>query len=426
MPKLTKRVIDGLKPQSDRDVVTWDSELRGFGVRIKPSGASTFLIQYRNTEGRSRRMSIGSLTVLTPDEARQIARERLVEVTKGADPAEDRKALRAAPTVTEVCDWYLEQAESGDLLGRRRRPVASSTLALDRSRIDTHVKPLIGNRVVRGLTVADLERFQADIRSGKTAKGREGRGGVTTGGAGVASRTLGMLHTVFEQAARWQLIEVNPARGVRRIAGDNKRDRRLSLQEIQSLGEAMRSSPGENPAALAAIRLMLLTGLRRMEALGLQRRWIDGVSTCIRFPITKTGPQVRAIGKTALALIRSQEAIKGNPYVFPGETSEGHFIGIARVLQRMAAKAKLEDVTPHVLRHTFASVAADMGFSELTVAGLLGHASRGVTQRYVHLDKALLLAANQVSAEIDVALDGVVELENGVGEPTAPLQFASS
>ena len=406
MPKLSRRVIDGLKRQPDRDVVAWDSELRGFGVRLKPSGASTFLIQYRNSEGRSRRLSIGSLSILTPEEARQIARERLVEVTKGADPAEQRKTLRTAPTVSEVCDWYLAQAQSGDLLGRRRRPIAKSTLALDRSRIETHVKPLLGNRVVRGLSVADLERFQADIRSRRPAKARRGRGGVTTGGAGVASRTLTMLHTIFEQAARWELIEANPAKGVRRIAGDNKRERRLSLGEIRALGEVMRAARDENPAALAAIRLMLMTGLRRMEALSLEREWIDGSSGCIRFPDTKTGAQVRAIGTAAVKLLERRARVDGSPFVFPGETGEGHFVGIVRVLQRLAARAKLDGVTPHVLRHTFASVAADMGFSELTVAGLLGHASRGVTQRYVHLDTALLSAANKVAAEIETSLAG--------------------
>jgi integrase len=73
---------------------------------------------------------------------------------------------------------------------------------------------------------------------------------------------------------------------------------------------------------------------------------------------------------------------------------------VVRILDRVCARAGLEDVTPHVLRHTFASMAAELGFSELTIAGLLGHASRGVTQRYIHLDKALVLAANRVAAEI--------------------------
>jgi hypothetical protein len=92
--------------------------------------------------------------------------------------------------------------------------------------------------------------------------------------------------------------------------------------------------------------------------------------------------------------------------VFPADVGDGHFIGVVRVLDRVCAKAKLAGVTPHVLRHTFASIAGDLGFSELTIAGLLGHSSRGVTQRYVHLDAALAVAADRVSAEIAKLLDG--------------------
>jgi integrase len=110
------------------------------------------------------------------------------------------------------------------------------------------------------------------------------------------------------------------------------------------------------------------------------------------------------IGQPALKLLTRQPCDAENPYVFPSEVGSGHFVGVVRVLQRLCLTAKLEDVTPHVLRHTFASVAGDMGFSELTIAGLLGHTGRGVTQRYVHLDKALIMAAEKVAEEIERAL----------------------
>jgi integrase len=307
--------------------------------------------------------------------------------------------------VAEICDWYLEKAESGELLGRRRRPIAKKTLALDRSRIGTHVRPLLGNRKVQSLVLTDIERFQADVVAGKTAKPRTGRGGVTTGGAGVAGRTVGMLHTIFEQAARLHLISHNPAKGVRKVSTDNKVERRLSLGEIAALGKAIRQADEESPVALAAIRLMLLTGFRRMEVLTLERAWVDPEAPCVRFPTTKSGARLRAIGRPALKLLLAQRSSgKENPYVFPSETGDGHFVGVVRVLQRLCLTAKLKDVTPHVLRHTFASVAGDLGFSELTIAGLLGHTGRGVTQRYVHLDKALLLAADKITEEIEQAL----------------------
>ena len=405
MAKLTKQVLDKLIPVKGRDVLAWDGELRGFGVRIKPSGARSYIVQYRNAEGRSRRLTLGSANVLAPDVARKIAMQKLAEVSQGGDPAEVKQTARRKPTVADVCDWYLEAAESGELLGRRRRPVAKTTLALDRSRIDTHVKPLIGARRVDGLTVADIEKFQADVASGKTAKARRGRGGQATGGAGIAGRVVGMLHTIFEQATRWDLLERNPARGVRKISTDNKRERRLSIEEIGRLGTALRGAVDEPPVALEAIRCLLLTGFRRMEVLALRRTWAQLDQSSVHFPTTKSGRQVRAIGAAAVRLMEAQPEQDGNPFMFPSDVSGGHFVGLVRVLGRLCATAKLEGVTPHVLRHSFASVAGDLGFSELTIAGLLGHAGRGVTQRYIHLDRALVLAADRVSEEIEAALD---------------------
>lgn len=405
MSKLTKRLLDQLRPSDNKDVVVWDSELRGFGVRLKPTGSGSFILQYRNAEGRSRRLTLGSVGVLTPEVARKLARSKLGDVARGADPADEKQAARSAPTVAEICDWYLEKAEGGELLGRRRRPIARATLVLDRSRINTHVLPILGNRIARNLSIADLEHFQAEVAAGRTAKPRNGRGGVTTGGAGVAGRTLGMLHTIFEQAARHKRIENNPAKGVRRAVTETKLERRLSLAEIGWLGAAMKEAVEESPVALSAIQFMLLTGFRRMEVLALERTWIDAGSFCIRFPKTKGGAQIRVIGDAALALLQRQPVLSGLRYAFPSEIKDGHFVGVVRVLQRLCATAKLDDVTPHVFRHTFASVAGDLGFSELTIAGLLGHAGRSVTQRYVHLDQALVLAADKVSQEIQSALD---------------------
>jgi site-specific recombinase XerD len=104
--------------------------------------------------------------------------------------------------------------------------------------------------------------------------------------------------------------------------------------------------------------------------------------------------------------VETQTSRFSSSFVFPADRGDGHFVGVVRILDRICQKAKLEDLTPHVLRHTFASVAGDLGFSELTIAGLLGHSARGVTQRYVHLDSALVVAADQVSMEIATLLDG--------------------
>jgi integrase len=375
--------------------------LRGFGVRAKPSGLKTYLIQYRNAEGRTRRLVLGQHGALTPEQARDLARQKLAAVARGEDPSADRHAARAGMTVAEICDWYLEQARAARILGRNRRPIKESTLECDEGRIEKHIKPLLGSRSVRNLGLVDIEKMQADIASGKTAKGRKGRGGRTTGGAGVASRSVATLRALLGHAHRVRLIEANPAWGVRQIAS-KKRDRHLSFEELHTLGRVMRicAAEGEHPKGLRAMRFILLTGFRRLEALGLQHGWVSSTQRCVRFPDTKTGAQIRPIGKAALDVITAQPKAGDSPYVFPADVGDGHFIGLVRVLQRVCYRAKINGITPHVLRHTFATVAAELGFSELTIAGLLGHASQGVTQRYVHLDNALVLAADQVSAKI--------------------------
>ena len=248
------------------------------------------------------------------------AHERLLAVSKGVDPAEATASDRGTITIGEVCDWYLREAGDGRILGRRNRPIKASTLAMDRSRIETHIRPLIGAKQMRSLRLGDIEGMQADIARGKTAKARVGsRGGATTGGEGVAARTVSTLHAILEHAVRLGLIEANPARGVRRLAG-KPRERRLSTGEIAALGTAMRelAADGEHATGLAAIRLLLLTGFRRLEGLGLQRTWFDAEARCIRFPDTKSGAQLRVIGQAACDLIKSRAAQKGSPYVFPG------------------------------------------------------------------------------------------------------------
>lgn len=271
------------------------------------------------------------------------------------------------------------------------------------------MKPLIGRFTVRSLTTADIERMKADIIAGKTAKPRKetGRGGVAAGGVGVAARTVGMVGTILEYARQpLKLIKENPARGVKKPA-DGKQRRFLTLAEISTLGETMREmeAAGENKAALAATRLLLLTGFRRMEALALPHAWLDAKARCVRFEDTKSGAQLRAIGTDAVRLIEAQTA--KSPWVFPAAMGKGHFVGLPKALERVCAKAKLEGVTVHVLRHTFAATAAGMGFSELTIAGLLGHSVPGVTARYAHVpDSALVSAAEKVSARIAAALEG--------------------
>ncbi len=407
MPKLTKRVVDALRPSAAGETFVWDSDLKGFGVRIMPTGVGSYILKYRNKEGRQRKLALGRIGALTPDEARAIARRRLAEVAAGADPSAERQAIRKAVTVAELCDIYIEDA---------RTRVKPSTLAMDRSRIEVHVKPLIGSRAVAALTGGDIERLQADISNGRSAKApREtGRGGVARGGKGVASRTVGMLGTILAFACRRKIIQENPARGVDKLP-DGRQTRFLTPVELGRLGAALRAldAADVSPVGTAAIRFLLLSGCRRMEALALPLAWVDHEAHCVRFRDTKgirarevgNRIELRALGGAAIAVLQALPRHAGTPWAFPAARGPGHFVGLPKVLARACAEAELDGITPHVLRHTFAATAAGMGFSELTIAGLLGHRVAGVTARYAHVpDAALVAAADSVAARIAEAL----------------------
>jgi len=406
MARLTKRFVDSVRSDPLKaDTTYWDETLRGFGLRVQAGGSASYIIMYRTREGRLRKLTIGTVSKLTPDEARKEARQKLANAERGGDPAAERTAARRAMTISDLCDWYMKEAVAW---------LKPSTLETDKGRIECHIKPLLGKLTVLSLKTADVVKMQADIAAGVTAKGkRKGRGGNTRGGKGVAGRTVATLSAILQRAKRHGLVKENVARDVQKFPSQ-KRTRFLSLEEIKSLGEAMRELEkiGDNKTGIAAIRALLLTGCRRSEILSLPWAWIDTRSRCIRFGDTKTGAQIRPIGKSALEFLAAQPRHEKCPWVFPSDISDGYFIGLPRVFYRLCKRAELTDITIHTLRHTFASTAAGLGFSELTIAGLLGHSLSGITARYAHMpDYALLMAADRVSERIANALEGKIEGE---------------
>ncbi|WP_432768375.1 MAG: site-specific integrase [Sphingopyxis sp.] len=404
--KLTKRAVDALVPPKAKQVILWDTEVKGFGLRIMASGIKTFVVQYRNAEGVKRRMNLGRFGVLTVDRARDLAKLKLAEVIVGEDPADKVRQVRKGMTVAEMCDWYLTEARAGNILGRANRPIKSSSLKMDESRIRTHIAPLLGNRIVKHLTIAIVEQMQSDVKNGKTAKPRTGgRGGMATGGPGVAGRCVGTLQAIIGHAKHKGLLETHPTLGAKKLAG-KKRSRRLSTAEIQTLGKAMAyaEAGGENPVALGVLRTLLLTGYRRQEGQAMRRSWLHADRGYVVFPDTKGGAQIRAIGPAAVRVLEAQAEIAGNPHLFPSAVGEGPYTAVTDCLKRVCGLAGIAGVTPHTLRHTFGSVAGDLGFSELTIRAMLGHASQNVTQDYVHIDEALKLAVQRTSDEIEQLL----------------------
>ena len=422
MSRLTKRTVDALaKPAEGQDFL-WDGEIRGFEVRVVPSGLKTFVVQYRNTEGKSRRIKIGRFGIMTVEEARELAKVKLGRVADGIDPAEEPEAGKDDITVKALCDWYLTEAEAGRILGRKNRPIKASTLAMDRSRISTHIKPLLGKRLVGSLRIVDIEGMQSDIVAGKTAATERGpgRGGVARGGPGVAGRAVATLQAILSHAARLDLIEKHPSEGARRLAG-KKKQRRLSVPEIKKLGAALQYGErnGEHSTGLAIVTLLLLTGFRISEGQQMHRDWLHAAEGYVAFPDTKGDAQIRAIGPAATRLAASQSVQEGSPYLFPADVGDGAFTAAKACLERLCAMVGITGVTPHTLRHTFGSVAGDLGFSELTIAALLGHAAQSVTQGYVHIDEALKLAVTRTSDTIAALL------EEGAREAMTPIAVAA-
>ena len=390
-----------------------DTDLLGFGVRLRYSGTKTYFVRYRTKDGARRLMEIGPHGIFTPDKARDQAKILLGQAAGGDDPAEQRKRSRQAQTVSDLCDQYLEDVEAGRVLTRSGRPKKATTLATDRGRIVRHIKPLLGKKRVEAVKAHDIERFRNQVTEGDTAAdvktGPRGRA-IVKGGAGTASRTLGLLSGVFTYAIRKRLRTDNPVHGIER-AGSKRNVRALSMDDYSALGAALREAEaqGVNPVALAAIEFLALSGCRKTEALSLRWSVVDQSSKCLRFPDTKIGEQVRPMGGAALDVLSRARDFCGEEYPFPASRGNGHFVGVGKVWKAVVKNAGLDDITLHGLRHGFASVAAspELGYSELVVAGLLGHRSGSVTARYVHLaDPALIAAADRVSRAIAARMSG--------------------
>jgi integrase len=394
LPKITKRAVDQLPPGS-RDVILWDREVRGFGVRCRPSGAKHYVLKMR-VGGRQRWLTIGRHgSPWTPDNARREALRLLGLKASGHDPASERDRQKGAITITDLGKRFLQE-----YVPQHCKP---RTAYEYQRAVDLFINPALGRHRISDVQRADVGRFHHDLRDRPYQ----------------ANRALGVLSKMMNVAEEWglRLDGSNPCRHVKKFR-EVKRERYLTREELQRLGVVLAQDPtknGENPFAVAALGLLVLTGARLNEILTLRWENVDLENGLLRLPDSKTGAKLIYLNAAAIQVLRKIPRMQDNPHVIAGGKPGAHLVELQKPWRRIRAKANLPDVRIHDLRHSFASVAAGTGMSLPMIGKLLGHSQPVTTARYAHLAvDPIRAASNVIGAEIDAAMNGKKRLRQPV------------
>lgn len=399
--KLTKRVVDALQPKTRR-VIYYDTELKGFGVKVSPTGAKSWCVEYRPCSGGrgvgKRRMVIGSIGKLPAEQARGVARKILAAVALGEDPAALRNRAREMPTFRQSAERYLNEEAAAKL-----KP---STLINYRTNLFKHAVAFIGNVRLDKVTSADVARMHRTIGGAQPV---------------TANRVVECVSSVYRYAATCGLVDrgMNPTTHIQAFR-EQRRERFLSSPELSRLGETIREAEThgvpwdvdettptakhhakeENrrtligPHVAAALRLLILTGARLREILNLRWEWVDLERGLLLLPDSKTGRKCIVLNAPAMAVLATLP--QTGVYVIASEHPDRPRADLNRPWRAISKRAGLSGVRLHDLRHTHASIGAGAGLGLPIIGKLLGHTQAATTARYAHLDADPLRSASEL------------------------------
>lgn len=391
---LRNKTLEAARP-SEKPYWLWDDRVRGFGCRVHPTGMKAFYLSYRTqTGGTRRRVKLGEFGQLTLAEGRDAARDVLAAVRRGADPAEERRAGRASPTVRDLGERYMREHAMP-----HKKPSSSR---MDQANLRNHVLPALASRKVAEVTHTEIVRLHQKIGSTHT---------------GAANRVLSLVSKMFALAERWGLRSpgTNPAKHVQRFK-ERKIERYLTAEEYSRLGmaiEACRKDGEIEELAAQAIWLLMFTGLRLSEVTGRKRADVDVERRELILTDSKTGARRVYLNDDALAVAKAALGMRRAPpmsWLFARPTRPAEAINADWLWHRwrkIRTRAGLGDLRIHDLRHALASVAASENYSLLMIGRLLGHRTPTTSARYAHLvSDAAHDAAQTVGSKIRASLGG--------------------
>ena len=408
--RITKRTVDALKPNGS-EFTLWDDTVSGFGVRVRPTGAMSYVVVYRAGSGRGapvRRYTIAAVGKIAPERARARAKAILGLVAHGHDPADQKTAERGVPTVAELADRFI--AEHVEVKCKNR------TGKFYRDILDRIVKPAVGTTKADKLSRLQVGKLHSSLSSRPFQ----------------ANRVLAVIGSMYAFAGRASIISesTNPARRIDKFK-ESRRERFLTGEELERLGGAIReaetigipwtvdeSKPNAkhvpksakrftkiNPFAAAALRLLLFTGCRLREILHLRWEHVDLERGLFFLPDSKSGRKTVILNGPALAVLNGLQQV--GPYVVPGDDPEQPRPDLKRPWNAVTKHAGLVGVRLHDLRHTYASFGAGGGLGLPIIGRLLGHTQAATTARYAHLDNDPLRHASEaIAGRIAAALEG--------------------